>query len=82
MDPQKRRAYDSQCNFDESIPSATEKILQHSSKDLGGSGEDEGGVCFYKLYGPVFERNGRFSTKQPVPKLGDDTTDIDTVYSF
>ncbi|KAJ1891699.1 Zuotin, partial [Kickxella alabastrina] len=33
---------------------------------LGSSGQD-----FFSTYGPVFEREGRFSKKQPVPMLGD-----------
>lgn len=39
---EKRRAYDSQCDFDEKIPDEFDKI------------EDE--AAFYKLYGPVFSR--------------------------
>ncbi|KDO19983.1 hypothetical protein SPRG_14564 [Saprolegnia parasitica CBS 223.65] len=39
-------------------------------------------VDFYALYGPVFERNARFSNITPVPALGDDETDLDTVQSF
>ena len=82
MDPQKRRAYDSLCDFDESIPSGKEKILQHSFKDVGGTGENNGGVSFYQLYGPIFERNARFSIRTPVPELGDESTPMDTVYDF
>ncbi|DAZ99156.1 TPA: hypothetical protein N0F65_010240 [Lagenidium giganteum] len=73
-DPAKKRAYDSQCDFDEWIPSGKEKIQQNE--------KDGQGKCFYELYGPVFASNSRFSVKEPVPQLGDDETDIDTVYDF
>ena len=49
---EKRRTYDSQFEFDDSIPTGNEK------------GD------FFTIYGPVFERNGRFSENKPVPKLG------------
>jgi DnaJ homolog subfamily C member 2 len=74
MDPTKKRAYDSQCDFDDAIPSGTEKIAQNE-KD--GKGKD-----FYELYGPVFLANARFSEKKPVPLLGDDSLPIDDVYAF
>jgi DnaJ homolog subfamily C member 2 len=54
---EKRRAFDSvDPKFDETIP---------ISADLEAS-ED-----FFKLFGPVFERNSQFSINQPVPMLGD-----------
>ncbi|KAJ0394604.1 hypothetical protein P43SY_003347 [Pythium insidiosum] len=74
MDPQKKRAYDSQCDFDEWIPSGTEKIAQNE-KD--GKGKD-----FYELYGPIFKANGRFSETKPVPELGGDDLPIEEVYAF
>lgn len=74
MDPAKKRAYDSLCDFDESIPTGKERIQQNE--------KDGKGRCFYELYGPVFDRNARFSVETPVPLLGDDTTDIETVYAF
>ncbi|CAH0493858.1 unnamed protein product [Peronospora farinosa] len=74
MDPQKKRAYDSQCDFDEWIPSGTEKIAENDSKGEGKS--------FYELYGPVFTANARFSDNQPVPTLGGDDKPIDEVYAF
>ncbi|RHY32837.1 hypothetical protein DYB32_002184 [Aphanomyces invadans] len=73
MDPQKKRAYDSQCEFDDWIPLGTEKIKQDDGK---------GTVDFYALYGPVFERNARFSEIKPVPLLGDDSTPLDDVTAF
>ncbi|CAK9034707.1 DnaJ homolog subfamily C member 2 (Gliosarcoma-related antigen MIDA1) (Zuotin-related factor 1) [Durusdinium trenchii] len=63
---EKRRGYDSQFAFDDAIPSA-----------MLGPDED-----FYEVYGPVFERNARFSVKKPVPSLGDDGTAIDKVRAF
>ncbi|KAL5994821.1 hypothetical protein ACLOJK_024878 [Asimina triloba] len=40
---------------------------------------------FFKVYGPAFMRNGRWSTSQPIPPLGDDKTaiaDVDGFYNF
>ncbi|RLN93431.1 hypothetical protein BBJ28_00026422 [Nothophytophthora sp. Chile5] len=74
MDPQKKRAYDSQCDFDEWIPTGSEKIQENDA-----SGE---GKSFYELYGPVFEANARFSENKPVPTLGGDDKSIDEVYAF
>uniref|UniRef100_A0AAV1UX26 J domain-containing protein n=1 Tax=Peronospora matthiolae TaxID=2874970 RepID=A0AAV1UX26_9STRA len=74
MDPQKKRAYDSQCDFDEWIPSGTEKIAENESNGEGKS--------FYDLYGPVFTANARFSANRPVPTLGGDDKSIDEVYAF
>jgi DnaJ family protein C protein 2 len=79
MDKQRKRAYDSQCEFDEWIPTGTEKIKQNMDGDKTSSSNV---VDFYALYGPVFERNARFSEKQPVPMLGDDDTPLDDVHAF
>ena len=69
---QKRRAYDSQLPFDEAIPDE-EITLKYLSK---------GDHKFFKLYGPVFKRNARFSSTKPVPELGDMDTEISKVYAF
>lgn len=40
---------------------------------------------FFKVFGPVFARNGRWSVIQPVPSLGDNYTDmafVDDFYDF
>lgn len=74
MDPQKKRAYDSQCDFDDWIPTGSEKIKENE--------KDGKGKSFYELYGPVFLANARFSEIKPVPVLGSDDDDLDKVYSF
>ncbi|KAL4443910.1 hypothetical protein ABPG75_011647 [Micractinium tetrahymenae] len=37
---------------------------------------------FYKVFGAAFRRNARWSTNQPVPDLGDDSTPMDKVDAF
>ncbi|XVF24559.1 hypothetical protein REPUB_Repub13aG0138600 [Reevesia pubescens] len=40
---------------------------------------------FFKVFGPAFLRNGRWSVNQPIPSLGDDSTplkDVDNFYDF
>ncbi|XP_028759176.1 LOW QUALITY PROTEIN: dnaJ homolog subfamily C member 2-like [Neltuma alba] len=40
---------------------------------------------FFKVFGPAFMRNGRWSVNQPVPSLGDNNTplkDVDNFYNF
>lgn len=59
-DPKKRKAYDSTEEFDDSIPS------ERAAERASGSFAD-----FAKLFEPVFERNARWSSIQPAPKLGD-----------
>ncbi|CAB1113452.1 unnamed protein product [Ectocarpus sp. CCAP 1310/34] len=66
-DMTKRRAYDSSLEFDDN--------------ELEGK-EVSGPTSFYKVYGPVFERNKRFAVILPAPSLGDDDTPIDEVNNF
>lgn len=57
--PLKRRAYDSvDPTFDDDVPDAPKSADYKDDQ-------------FIKVFGPVFERNSRWSTKNPVPKLGD-----------
>ncbi|XP_061375976.1 uncharacterized protein LOC133318052 [Gastrolobium bilobum] len=40
---------------------------------------------FFKVFGPAFMRNGRWSVSQPIPTLGDDNTplkEVDNFYNF
>ncbi|CAL0300775.1 unnamed protein product [Lupinus luteus] len=40
---------------------------------------------FFKVFGPAFMRNGRWSVNQPMPALGDDNTplkEVDNFYNF
>lgn len=39
-------------------------------------------VGFYTTFGQVFNRNARFSTRRPVPELGDESTDLAKVHKF
>ncbi len=66
-DPKKKRAYDSQGPFDDSIPS-TESVKKP---------ED-----FYSIFGEAFDRNARWSSRGGVPGLGDDKTPIEQVQRF
>ena len=68
----KRRAYDSQLDFDDSVPTEKEDIKALKKGTAG----------FVKLYAPVFQRNARFAVIKPVPDLGDEETPIEDVYAF
>jgi DnaJ homolog subfamily C member 2 len=70
LDPVKRRQYDS---VDEGAN------VEPPSKKETQKGN------FYTLWGRVFAAEGRFSTKQPVPKLGNDKSakaDVESFYNF
>jgi DnaJ family protein C protein 2 len=68
----KRRAYDSQLPFDESIPSE-ERVEKALAK---------GPAKFFKLFDTVFKRNARFAVRKPVPEIGDADTPMQDVYKF
>ena len=72
--PERRRGYDSQFDFDDAVPSATTIESWAHEKN----GEDR----FYAKLGDVFERNARFSVKKPVPHIGDATTSLEDVRQF
>ncbi|CAG2108655.1 unnamed protein product, partial [Medioppia subpectinata] len=63
----KRRSYDSiDETFDDEIPANNAATK----------------ADFYRVYGNAFKLNSRWSTKQPVPELGDDRSDISYVNKF
>lgn len=68
--PVKRRSYDSvDPEFDNEIPPNCTNSKQN----------------FFTVFGPVFERNARWSVKKPVSKLGDMSAsykEVDRFYSF
>lgn len=66
MDFGKKRKYESACRFDDTFPD--EKKLNKDN--------------FLQLYGPVFERNSKWSEVQPTPSFGDMNTPIDEVKNF
>ena len=65
-----RRAFDSvDPSFDDSVPSVSEKSRAN----------------FFKVFGPVFERNAAWSVKPHVPLLGtmeSTEADVEKFYNF
>merc|ERR1719174_1505199 len=65
-DVKSRRQYDSMRPFDDDIPERFNKLVND----------------FFKSFGPVFERNARFSEHKPVPLIGDADTSVEEVRRF
>merc|ERR1712000_751668 len=63
---EKRRAYDSKDEFDDAIPSES-----HAQKG-----------DFFRTFGPVFERNKKWSLDKEIPTLGDENDDHASVLRF
>lgn len=72
LDTQKRRAYDSLLDFDESIPTEAE------AKEASQAGI----AAFLELFEPVFKRNARFAVNKPVPTIGSAKTALIHVNNF
>lgn len=68
----KRRAYDSQLDFDEGIP----------SEDDAKEASHKGIQAFVDLFDPVFKRNARFAVNKPVPGIGNADTPLAQVQRF
>lgn len=66
MDPSRRTKYDSNLEFDDTIP--TKKDFTEKT--------------FYDVMNMYFNRNSRFSTIKPVPNVGDANTPMDEVRKF
>lgn len=68
----KRRAYDSQMPFDDTIP--TEAHIEKAFT--------KGPEKYLKMYDKVFKRNARFAVKKPVPEIGDMDASMEQVSKF
>ena len=88
--PHKRKAYDSvDPTIDDDVPA---EFGKNSKKDFFEVSQEKTQLIYLmpktrfflglQTFGPVFERNGRWSTKKGVPKLGNDSTPRETLDKF
>ncbi|PHJ22142.1 hypothetical protein CSUI_003998 [Cystoisospora suis] len=66
-DKEFRRQYDSALPFDDTVPSVS--AVQRPEE-------------FYTIFAPVFQSNARWSSRRPVPTLGDEETPMEKVRGF
>ena len=66
---EKRRQYDSLDYFNDALPTA----FRPRADDPGR---------FFRVFGPVFARQAKFSVARPVPSVGDDETPLEAVQHF
>lgn len=69
QDPVKRRQFDSVDEAADREPPSKKDVQKKAGN-------------FYKLWAPVLDSEGRFSKKQPAPKLGDDNSSKEQVEDF
>lgn len=93
-DPVQRRTYDSRRIYNSSsscsnnsTTTTTEEYYDERDEDEDEDEDDQiPADCapgdFFNVFGPVFERNARWSAKQPVPGLGNERTPMEEVNNF